>query len=167
MKLGLLSVNIPFPLAGSDAERAADGKGAAATSAEKDSATRFVEEIVGIGASHVTMPEQEIDPFRPDLEFFPNVPAPLRSDSGDVQDPRAPPRDRPRFPDFHLSVRGKNHQQVEAAVEEVLRGRGCESTAAKTALRIVVPQDVRTIGRRREKAGCRGRAPARPTRKRR
>ncbi len=123
-ELGLASVNIPFPLVGSEQSAPADGKRAAATSAEKDSATRFVEEIVGIGASHVTMLEQEIEFPGADPKAARNVPAPLRSDSGDVQ-LAAPLRDNAASVPITIYLSEERiHQQVEAAVEEVLARAG-------------------------------------------
>ena len=136
-KLGLLSVSIPFPLAGSDAGGAADSPGAAPTSAEKGSTTQFVEEIVGIGASSVALEEQELILSGQSSHSIPNILAALRSESGEIRIPaslrsesgeiRIPPPPRHMTSDFPVSIYlsdERNHKQVEAAVEEVLKRAG-------------------------------------------
>ena len=123
-KLGLLSVNIPFPLVGPDASGATDSRAAPTTRAEKGSTTRLVEELVGIGASGVSLLEPELALSGQGAYSVPDVMnalAPLRTALGKVRIPPPPPD---KISDFTVSIYlsdKKIHQQVQAAVEEVLK----------------------------------------------
>jgi hypothetical protein len=137
-RLGLLSPNIPFPLAGPDADGGAGRPGAAATHAEKDGTTRFVEAVTGIGSASFAGDGPDPDgPGVSGLEselFVPGQGSPsasdalayLRSGTGEI---RIPPPPRLLLSDVLVSVYLSNavlHQRVEAAVDEVLNRVGLE-----------------------------------------
>jgi hypothetical protein len=131
-RLGLLSPNIPFPLADPDAGGAAGRPGPAGNRAEKDGTTRFVEAVAGIGSASfvgdVTDPDGPGDSGLESELFLPgqgppsasDVLANLRPEAGEF---RIPPAPRLVPPDVLVSVYLSNavlHQRVEAAVDEAL-----------------------------------------------
>lgn len=126
-KLGLLSANIPFPLAESGVSGVAGGGMAPRTRAEKGSTTRLVEELVGIGASDVSLLGQELARSGQSAHSAPDVMnalAPLRNVFGEIRVPPPPPDMISAFTvSIYLSDE-KDHQQVEAAVEGALKWIG-------------------------------------------
>ena len=126
-KLGLLSPNIPFPLAGPDMTGTADSRTEPPAGAEKGSTTRLVEELVGIGASDVSLLDPELAFSSQSAHSVPDVMnalAPLRTALGEIRIPPPPPDKIPAFTVSIYLSDDKNHRQVEAAVEEVLKRAG-------------------------------------------